>query len=192
MTEQKQKAERIVKLHVLWSMGAGLVPIPIADMLAVTGVQIDMLRQLSATYGHNFSESAGKSFISALSGTYLARLGAQAIKAIPGVGSIIGGVSMAALSGASTYAIGMVFIQHFESGGDLFNFKPESFKQFYKEQFEKGKKVASDIKKEESTTQNKSEKDPVAKIKELNDLRERGIISDEEFQRMKEKILQNA
>ncbi|TAF33905.1 MAG: DUF697 domain-containing protein [Cytophagales bacterium] len=190
MSELKEKSERVVKLHVAWSMGAGLIPVPIIDMIAVTAVQVDMLRQISTIYGHNFSESAGKSFISALSGTYLARLGAQAIKAIPGIGSLIGGISMAVLSGASTYAIGMVFIKHFETGGNLFNFNPDSFKQFYKDQFEKGKKVAADIKKEEDVKKT-AQKDPIAKIKELSDLRDRGIISDEEFQRMKEKIMQS-
>jgi uncharacterized protein (DUF697 family) len=200
MSAQSEIANNIVKSHVLWSMGAGLIPLPIIDMVAVTAVQLDMLKQLSAVYGHDFSETSGKSWISALTGTYLARLGAQAVKAIPGVGALIGGVSMAALSGASTYAIGQVFIQHFESGGDLFNFDSERFKQFYKEQFEKGKEYAQKWKKEKESEEtgkgnsgqgksNSSSSDLIDKLRELSELRDKGIISDDDFEKMKRKIM---
>ena len=200
MSTQADIANNIVKSHVLWSMGAGLIPLPIIDMVAVTAVQLDMLKQLSAVYGHDFSETSGKSWISALTGTYLARMGAQAVKAIPGVGSLLGGVSMAVLSGASTYAIGQVFIQHFESGGDLFNFDSERFKNFYKEQFEKGKEYAQKWKKEKETTEPKANaketttggsksSDLIDKLRELSDLRDKGIISDEDFEKMKRKIM---
>ncbi|MEM6299043.1 MAG: DUF697 domain-containing protein, partial [Bacteroidota bacterium] len=144
-----EKAQGIVRTHVVWSMGAGLIPLPIVDFVAVTAVQLDMLRELAAAYDKDFSESAGKSWISALGGTYLARLGAQAVKAIPGIGTMIGGVSMAVMSGASTFAIGQVFIRHFDSGGDFFDFDASEFKGFFEEQFEKGKEFAKDIQKEQ-------------------------------------------
>jgi hypothetical protein len=129
-------------------------------------------------------------------------MGAQAVKAIPGIGSFLGGVSMAVLSGASTYAIGQVFIRHFESGGDLFNFDSERFKNFYKEQFEKGKEYAQKWKKEKETepaansntstdaakSKNNSS-DLIDKLKELSELRDKGIISEEDFEKMKRKIM---
>ena len=34
------------KNHVAWASGAGLIWIPFADILAVTGIQLDMIRQL--------------------------------------------------------------------------------------------------------------------------------------------------
>lgn len=186
MNSVEEKANSVVKNHVLWSMGAGLIPIPVIDFVAVTGVQLDMLRNLSRLYGHDFSESSAKSWISALSGTYLARLGAQAVKAIPGIGSIIGGVSMSVLSGASTYAVGKVFVRHFETGGNFFDFDPQKFKDFYKEQFERGKNVAKDMKKE---SDKKEEKDPFDRLKELRELRDAGLIDEEEFMKMKNKIM---
>ncbi len=200
MSSQAEIADNIVKSHVLWSMGAGFIPLPIIDMVAVTAVQLDMLKQLSAVYGHDFSETSGKSWISALTGTYLARMGAQAVKAIPGVGSLLGGLSMAVLSGASTYAIGQVFIRHFESGGDLFNFDSERFKNFYKEQFEKGKEYAQKWKKEKDTEPKantntdapkgkNNSSDLIDKLKELSELRDKGIISEEDFEKMKRKIM---
>ena len=50
---------------------------------------------------------------------------------------------MPALAGASTYAVGKVFVQHFESGGTFLNFDPEDVRDYYAEQFEKGKAAAA-------------------------------------------------
>ena len=206
----RERGESIVKSHVIWSMGAGLIPIPFVDAAAITLVEIDMLKQLCAIYGKDFQESAGKSYISALTGTYLARLGAQAVKAIPVIGSLIGGVSMSILAGATTYAVGTVFIHHFETGGSLFDFDAEKFKSFFRDQFEKGKSVAEDLKKKQEQNKNtstansdaqqekasdtqappSSKTDPIAKLRELNELKEKGIISDEDFEKMKKKILE--
>jgi len=36
----------------------------------------------------------------------VARVGANVLKLIPGIGSVLGGAAMSAMSGASTYAIG--------------------------------------------------------------------------------------
>jgi uncharacterized protein (DUF697 family) len=66
------------------------------------------------------------------------------LKAIPGVGGLIGMVASPALAGASTYALGKVFIQHFESGGTLLDFDPAKMKAYYASQYEEGKQVVAD------------------------------------------------
>ncbi|NNK89745.1 MAG: DUF697 domain-containing protein, partial [Saprospiraceae bacterium] len=96
----------IIKNHMIWSMGAGFIPVPVADFFAVSAIQLDMIRQLSKIYEINFKETEGKAVISALTGSGIARIGARAIKFIPGIGSVLGGVTLAVLSGASTYALG--------------------------------------------------------------------------------------
>ena len=112
----RARADKIVQDHVLWSIGAGLVPLPILDIVAVTAIQLDMLRQLARLHGVNFSESEGKAWVSALAGNMVARLGANALKLIPGIGSVIGGLSMSIISGASTYALGQVAKQYYAAG----------------------------------------------------------------------------
>jgi uncharacterized protein (DUF697 family) len=140
--DKSKKADKTIRNHVLWSMGAGFIPFPVADFLAVAAVQLDMIKSMSAVYDIDFKETEGKALITALSGSGLSRLGASAlVKMIPVVGSSIGGISMAALSGASTYALGQVFKTHFEKGGTFLDFDTERFRKFYDEQFEKGKKV---------------------------------------------------
>lgn len=149
---KEEQADSIVRNHMVWSMGAGLIPIPIADFFAVSAIQLDMIRQIAKVYDIDFSEQAGKASITSLTSSGLARLGARAVKFIPGVGTILGGITMSALSGASSYALGQVFKKHFETGGTFLDFEPSRVKKFYNEQFEKGKVIAKEIKEDEIET----------------------------------------
>ncbi len=192
MENKTNHANTIVKNHIIWSMGAGFIPVPIADLFAVTAIQLDMIRQLSNLYDVDFKETSGKAIITSLSGASVARMGARAIKFIPGVGSVLGGVTLAVLSGASTYALGEVFKSHFENGGTFLDFDISRIKRMYDESFEKGKDVAKDIHKEQEEQKKKAkvaEKDPLERIKELADMKEKGLLSDEEFQALKKKII---
>lgn len=240
--KQKTAANSIIRNHIIWSMGTGLIPLPFVDFFAVSAVQLDMVRQLSKVYEIDFKETEGKAVITSLTGSGLAQLGKRAaIKLIPGIGSIVGGIAMSVFSGASTYALGEVFREHFETGGTFLDFDPGRLKKYYQEKFEKGKKVAHEIREEEkrkekegsggsikknetveatetenetveefvaetieetvvenapaedkATTETLSRQDKlVAKIKELAELRDVGILSDDEFQQMKTKIIES-
>jgi len=89
---KQEKAESIINRHVLYSMGAGAIPIPLVDLGAVTAVQLDMIKQLCQNYGIDFNEVTGKSFIASLTGSLFARYGASLVKAVPGIGSLLGGI----------------------------------------------------------------------------------------------------
>lgn len=211
-TDRSKHADTIIRNHILLSVGASFIPIFLADIFAVGALQLDMIRQLCKAYDVDFSENRGKAIVSALTSSTLAKVGARSlIKLIPGIGSIIGGVTVSIFAGASTYAVGEVFKTHFESGGTILDFDPERFKNFYKEKFEKGKKVAEKMKEEEeakkkaeeaapeptpqaatnTATENKAEEDKsvIEKLKELAALRDNGIISEEEFGEMKKKLI---
>lgn len=213
-------ADPIIRNHVIWSMGAGLIPLPIADIAAVSAVQLDMVRQMSRLYGVDFNEMQGKTMITTLVGSSMARIGASAIKLLPGIGSIVGGVAMPVMSGASTYALGQVFKLHFETGGTFLDFDVDRLRKYYSEQFEKGKTVAEDIKDEEAekkkqaeakaeeelkTEKKKGKAKPKVTVKEegnidsmdaalkklqdLSKLRDDGVITEAEFQKMKKKMM---
>ncbi len=209
-----ERAESAVRNHVIWSMGAGFIPIPIADFVAVAAVQLDMIRTISNIYGVDFKETEGKALVTSLTGSGLSRLGANAlIKLIPGFGSMLGGVSMSIVSGASTYALGQVFKRHFAVGGTFLDFDTDRFQRYYDEQFEKGKEVAKDIQKEKEEkggveenpieydengkkkATDKPDADPnseiVRKLKELAELKEMGVIDEEEFAQMKARLIDN-
>ncbi len=192
MENKSSHANTIIKNHIIWSMGAGFIPVPIADFFAVTAIQLDMIRQLSNLYDVDFKETSGKAIITSLSGASVARMGARAIKFIPGVGSILGGVTLAVLSGASTYALGEVFKVHFDSGGTFLDFDVSRIKRMYDEKFEKGKEVAKEIRKEQEEQEKKvktAESDPLNRIKELAELKEAGHLTEDEFNNLKAKIL---
>lgn len=187
---RSEEAASIIKNHMIWSMGAGLIPVPVVDMFAVSAIQLDMIRQLATLYHIDFKQTEGKARITALTGTGLARLGARAVKFIPGVGSVLGGVTMAVLSGATSYALGEAFRKHFETGGTMLDFDPARFKKYYDEKFEKGKEIAKDLQKQQEKVQhNASASSLVDKIKELADLKEKGLISEEEYEALKKKII---
>ena len=198
-TDREKHADTIIRNHMVWSMGAGLIPFPVADFFAVSAIQLDMVRQLCKLYEVDFKENEMKAIITALTTSGFAKMGAKAmIKFIPGIGSIIGGISMAVLSGASSYAVGEVFKKHFETGGTILDFDMDRLKKLYNEKFEKGKQMAEDIQKEEkakkdafTVQQTKSATDPVAKLKELAEMKKEGLITDEEFEAMKKKIIDN-
>ena len=189
-SNRTEDADSIIKNHLIWSMGAGFIPIPIADLFAVSAIQLDMIRQLSKLYEIDFKQTEGKAIITSLTTSGLARLGARAIKFIPGVGSVLGGITLAILSGASSYALGEVFKKHFETGGTFLDFDPGRLKKYYDEKFEKGKEVAKEIQKQQATKEKSSSASTaIDKLKELADMKESGVLTNEEFEKMKKKII---
>ena len=54
MIENEQIAHKIVKRYMFWSAGAALVPVPVADLIAVSGVQLKMLADISKVYNIPF------------------------------------------------------------------------------------------------------------------------------------------
>jgi uncharacterized protein (DUF697 family) len=99
---------------------------------------LQMVRRLSQIYNVPFGENRGKALITSLAGAAIptsSGLGAaEFLKAIPIVGTAIGALITPALAAGLTFAIGKVFIQHFESGGSLLDFNPPDYREFLKGQ----------------------------------------------------------
>ena len=191
--DRQTSAKEIIRRHVIYSMGGSMIPIPLLDLAAVTAIQLDMVKQLANLYQADYTESSGKAIIAALTGNIFARIGASIIKGIPGIGTLLGGISLIALSGAATYALGEVFVQHLEGGGSMKDFDAEAYKDYYKDRYEEGKEKAQQWKKEADEAKETAEQeDPQAvalqKLKELGELKEKGVITAKEFQEMKKKI----
>src|SRR5262245_24049731 len=179
MSDKTATAEQLIREHVIWSCGAGLVPVPVVDFVAVTAVQLDLIRQLCTLHGVSYEEGTGKVWVGALTGGAVARLGASAIKAIPGLGSLIGGLSMSIASGASTYAVGKVVQRHLENGGTMSNLDVDDAKARYQGEYEEGKRVAK------QASDNKGAKDVFEKLEKLGALKDKGVITETEFEKKK-------
>lgn len=148
------RAEAIIRRNVLWSLGAGVLPIPIFDAIAVTGVQVKMLAELSSLYEVKFTEHVAHKVIGSLlsslgSVTLGTALGGSLLKSIPVLGTALGVVSVPLLAGAFTHATGKVFLMHFESGGTVLDFDPLKVRAYFKQEFERSKATVSELHKDE-------------------------------------------
>jgi uncharacterized protein (DUF697 family) len=133
-----ETALNLVNRFALWSGVAGLIPVPMIDIAAVGGLQIQMVRRLSQVYEVDFSENRTKAIVASLAGSLIpatSGIGAASLlKTVPVLGTIAGGFVMPALSAGATYAIGKAFIQHFASGGTLLDFNPPDYREFIRAQ----------------------------------------------------------
>jgi len=148
--DKLEKSRSTVRKYMYWSIGAGFIPVPFLDFAAITGVQVKMLADTGKIYDIPFSRNRVKNLVAALIGGALPgplAFGAfgSTVKMVPIVGPIFGGISVPLMAGATTYAVGTVFIQHFESGGTFLDFDPEKMKDHFRREFEKGKTVAQEM-----------------------------------------------
>lgn len=151
VARRHRRADAIVRRNMLWSAGAGLIPVPFLDSAVVISIQVKMLGELSECYGTPFRASGAKAAISALlcslGGETLGRtlLGTGAFttlaRSLPILGFALSAVTMPTLHGALTYALGKVFQQHFATGGTFLTFKPQETEAFFRAKFEEGLKA---------------------------------------------------
>ncbi len=133
-----EQCERIVQNHAIGAAAVGLVPVPLLDLAGLVVVQLDMLRAMSEIYEVPFSDKLGRSLIASLVGGMVPLSSVSLLKAIPVLGPLLVGVGAPVLAGASTYAVGRVFLLHFESGGTFLTLDPEQVREHYAREFERG------------------------------------------------------
>lgn len=142
------EASQIIASAVKWSAGAAVIPLPYVDLIGLATVQVRMVRKLATAYDLDPDEKTLQGVISALLGTLASTtlsvtLVGSSLKFLPGAGTILGSMGMSAFGAASTYAIGKIFVRHFEGGGTLSSFSSETVKDDLKEEFESAKDKTS-------------------------------------------------
>jgi hypothetical protein len=50
VSTKEAEAHKIIRQNVLWAAGGGVIPIPLIDMVAITVVEVKMLKELAALY----------------------------------------------------------------------------------------------------------------------------------------------
>ena len=122
------------------------LPLPWVDVVALMAVHMRMLSKLAEMYEVPFLENGVKSIVSTLLGSIIStNLGVglgSLVRAVPWVGPIVGIAAMPGLYSASTYAIGRVFVTHFESGGTFLDFDPQKTRAYFVSEFEKARASA--------------------------------------------------
>lgn len=142
-SRRRVTCQRIVIENVFWSASVGLVPVPLVDVVGISAIQLKMLNELSIEYGIKFSRNRAKALITAL-GSGAGMMAVSSFKLIPGIGTAGSGVGMSVLGGALTYAVGTLFVEHFETGGTLEDLDLNQARKRMETLTEEGKRVASE------------------------------------------------
>lgn len=126
-----EAASRIISSAARWSAATGLIPVPVVDLAALAAVQAKMVIDLSHLYTQKPSEEAVRGTIAVLLGTLLsgglASYTTSALaRGVPVVGVAVGVVSFGGFAAAATFAIGKIFVAHYEGGGTFHSFSPEA------------------------------------------------------------------
>lgn len=151
-TEMLEKADNVVLGFVAATGATGAIPIPFADAPLLVGEQVAMMVAINAIFKFDVSKDALKSLATAAIGvggaTVVGRtIVANALKFIPGVGTIAGGAISATTAGLITLALGKAYIEVCKaikmgklSQGDLTRKAGvDALKTAFKEQIKKSK-----------------------------------------------------
>lgn len=173
-----EKDEAVRELVKVCSIAAGAVtvqPIPFVDTALITPIQIAMVQGIGKVRGYSLDQ---KSIVEILS-TFGASLVAQSVimaaaKLIPFFGWVVT-ISMAY---ALTWAIGEVSDHYFKTGrGASSSEMKDMFKRVY------------DDKKAEKEASNKKNATLKDKLEKLKAAKAAGVLTDEEFERKKQEVM---
>lgn len=112
--ELKKKCQVAIHSASAASAAAGAIPIPMSDAIPITATQIGMIIAIGKAFDITLSDSVAKSLI----GVGVTQSAGRAIvsnilKAVPGVGTVAGGMIGASTAAALTEALGWVIADDF-------------------------------------------------------------------------------
>jgi len=131
---------RIVRKYVLMSTAAGLITLPVVDVVTEAGVHVALIKELTEYYGGEFSEHTARNVLIALAaslvpgmvGSIVGRKALSLLSSIKTSAGLAGLVVMSGLSGVVAYGLGLLFISHFEQGGTLDTFNVKNLHKAFK------------------------------------------------------------
>jgi len=142
------QAQGIIKGHMIGAMSAGLIPLLMVDGVVLIDIQWNLICRLADHYGVPIQQAYKAILVSAIGGSVpvlLAGIGTSLLKLIPGFGQVAGTVALSNLGAAFTYATGKIFMEHFERGGTMIDFRAQTFRQQFRLEFRRGKHAAEQM-----------------------------------------------
>lgn len=115
--ERKAKAaRRWASRYVATTFGVGFVPIPFSDASVLVPMQVTLLAHITAIFGISMDKATIVSLIAAVGGTGSATmigkmLVGNALKFIPGAGTVVGGIISGTTASVVTSALGLSYIE---------------------------------------------------------------------------------
>lgn len=135
-TQQRAGAKRIVRRYVLMSAAAGCLNVAVLDAATLGAVHVALIKELTEYYGAEFSQHIARNILIAIlagivPGSIGSIIGRKVLRALPLAMHGAGLAMMSASSAAVSYALGMVFIRHFEAGGTLDSFDVKNLHRMF-------------------------------------------------------------
>ncbi len=114
---------------------AAAVPLPLVDLLLLSGIQSRMVYQLAQLYGQPLTAQRFLEIAGTLGLGLLLRQGTRSLmKSIPYIGPALGSVAGGTLAGASTFALGKAFCYYYQAVHQGHVPKTEELRRYYREQ----------------------------------------------------------
>jgi uncharacterized protein (DUF697 family) len=175
----EERAEAVRDVINVCSVAAGAVtfqPIPFLDTVLISPIQIAMVQAIGRVYGHRLDQKAIIEMLSTFGASLLAQNAIiAAAKFIPFAGWVVS-ISMAY---ALTYAIGEVADHYFKNGRGV---SAEELKSMFDRVYREKKKEKQDA--------HSSNDELKAKLEKLERAYAEGVLTEEEFERKKQELLQ--
>ena len=111
----QQRSMEITTMYANWAGAAGGFPIPLLDLVLVTGLQIRLASHLANIYGVSISKNKIKTLLAVLSGGGITAGSASLSKSVLGFGTIYGGMVSGSVAYLMTKKVGNFFQEIFES-----------------------------------------------------------------------------
>ncbi len=112
-SDKKNKCGLIIHSATAAAAAAGATPIPVADTIPISAAQVAMIVSLGKVFDLTISNSVAKSVIGVGLAQSVGRTLASSLKAIPGVGTVIGGAISSATAASLTEALGWIVADDF-------------------------------------------------------------------------------
>lgn len=204
---REQRSRKLIERCGYAAAAITLLPIPGTEIVGVLPLHVGMVVAIGDEYGQKITKDQAVALITRIGATAGLSLVGSAIAMTAGKIILPGlaGLVAAPMMFASTYAIGHVALAHFKSGGRV---SATEMKEVFKREVERAKsrfdilkardpkvhaEAAEKVREEASTT---SQKEPPATVEDASDrlaklleLRDKGLISEDEYAQTKARIL---
>ena len=112
--ELKKRCQLVIHSATAASAAAGAIPIPMSDAIPIAAAQIGMIIALGKEFDITLSDAAAKSILGVGVTQQAGRaVASNLLKAVPGVGTVVGGFIGASTAAALTEALGWVIADDF-------------------------------------------------------------------------------
>ena len=136
--ERSRRAREIVTAHTALVAGINFIPGPMIASMAVTGVQLNMLSDISKLYGVPFSHDIGRALLASAAGGVLTYyIGQNPVTrgirdfltaTVPLIAYPLRLFAGPVFVGGYTLVLGNAFVRHYENGGTYLDFNWRDFR----------------------------------------------------------------